>query len=424
MPDVNHGKSRSGPRWRGTWLRAAACLGLSSLVACASLGKQSTQPDLKPWPEIRPDVRVESLRARMYEYAITFAAEVDLAAAAIERRTADSTVRRNALTWRTRAIPEMRKACFRLEPVGALIDAWTLARQMEQLFSQGSGSSAFGPFQAEAVEASRRLVARMREIGDSIAVSQDARAEFEHRIIDPWIAEHPVHDLTFVRESPIARFADQSRARGDTLQSVGTMEDLALSLSQQARIYLADLPRQVQGELELIRADILSADDLASMQGDLHMSAAAANRIASTAEEVLPLALSERRIVLEEMNRQRALVMEALSVEREQAVGALVHAFAVERGEMLRNFESQRRATLEWATAERREVIDEVRRELAESIDALRGERAVVVDDVRQIVDGILVRVGLFLVAAVVLAPLVAHAYVRIWPRRRREPQT
>ena len=64
-------------------MRTAACLALCSLVACASLGKKSTQPNLKPWPEIRPDVRVESLRARMYEYSITFAAEVDLAAMAI-----------------------------------------------------------------------------------------------------------------------------------------------------------------------------------------------------------------------------------------------------------------------------------------------------------------------------------------------------
>ena len=267
-------------------MRAAAGLALASLVACASLGKKSTQPDLTPWPEIRPDVRVETLRAQMFEYSITFAAEVDLAATAIERRTADSTVRRNALLWRVRAIPEMRKACFRLEPVSALIDAWILARQMDQLFSDGAGAGAFGTLQPEAVAVSRRLADQMREIGGSIAVSPEKRAGFEHRVIDPWLADHPLRDITFVRESPIARFAEQSRARGDTLQSVGTMEDLALSLSQQARIYMADLPRQARGELELMRADMLPAEEVASMQGDLHASAAAADRIASTAEGV------------------------------------------------------------------------------------------------------------------------------------------
>ena len=48
-------------------MRTAAGLALSSVVACASLGKKSTQPDLKPWPELRPEVRVEALRARMYQ---------------------------------------------------------------------------------------------------------------------------------------------------------------------------------------------------------------------------------------------------------------------------------------------------------------------------------------------------------------------
>src|SRR5678816_4642055 len=84
--------------------------------------KKAPQANLAPWPEIRSDVRMENLRARMYEYSITFAAEVDLAATAIERRTTDATVRRNAVLWKVRAIPEMRKACFRLEPIAALID--------------------------------------------------------------------------------------------------------------------------------------------------------------------------------------------------------------------------------------------------------------------------------------------------------------
>jgi hypothetical protein len=64
----------------------------------------------------------------------------------------------------------------------------------------------------------------------------------------------------------------------------------------------------------------------------------------------------------------------------------------------------------------------EVHRELAASMEALRTERAVVVDDLRQIV--VLLRVGIYLIAAVVLAPLVAHAYARVGPRRWREPQT
>ena len=170
-------------------------------------------------------------------------------------------------------------------------------------------------------------------------------------------------------------------------------------------------------------SDLLPAEDGVSILSDVHVSAAAAGRLASTAEAMSPLFLNERRIVLDEMSRQRALVMDAISVERERAVGEIVRAFAAERTELLRNVESQRLATLEWATAERREAIAEVHRELAGSMSALRGERAVVVDDLRHMIDVVLLRVVIFLVAAVVLAPLVAHAYARVWPRRWRDPQ-
>ena len=410
-------------RCRVALTRTGACLVVSSLVACAGLGKKPTQPDLKPWPEIRPDFRTEALRLRMHEYSITFGAAVDLAATAIERRADDSTVRRNAVLWRARAIPEMRKACFRLEPIGALLDAWIFAAQMDQLFRQGPGTGAFGTFQPEAVEVSSRLLDQMRDIGRSIAVSPEAAAAFEHKFVEPWLTEHPLRDITFVRDSPIARFAEQSRESGDTFQSVGTMEELAISLAQQARIYLADLPRQVRGEVDLIRVDLLSSEPVASLQGDLHMSAVAAERIASTAEGISSLVPIERQTILDELSRQRTLVMDAVSAEREGAVSALSRAFAVERGELLRTFELQRLATLEWATAERREAVADVRRELAESIGILRAERAIVVDDVRRMVDAVLLRVALFLVAAVLLAPFVAHAYVRVWPRRWRRRQ-
>ena len=377
---------------------------------------------MKPWPEIRPDLRAETLRIRMHEYSTTFAAQVDLAASAIERQAPDATVRRNAMLWKVRAIPEMRKACFRLEPVSALVDAWILVRQMDQLFTAGAGAQAFGPLQADALAVSRRSVEQVREIGASIAVSPETRAEFERKFVDPWIDEHPLQDMSFVRESPIARFAEQSRSAGDTMQSVGTIEDLAVALSQQLRIYLADMPRQVRGEVDLMRSDVLPDEKVASMEGDLHTSAAAVDRLASSVETMPEVVLSERRIVLEEVSRQRGLVMAAISVEEERAVAAVAATLAAERGELLRGVEAQRLATLEWATAERRETIAEVHREVAGSIDALRGERAIAVDELRHIVDLELLRVALFLAAAVVLAPLVAHAYVRVWPRQWRDP--
>jgi hypothetical protein len=178
-------------------------------------------------------------------------------AASIERRTDDAIIRRNALTWRLRSVPEMRKACFRPEAVPALVDAWTLARQMEALFTTGASASAFGPFQKDVVDVSSRLVAGVRDIGSYIAVSADARDRIERDVVDSWAAAHPLRDVGFVRESAVARFAEQMRERGQVFQSVGTIEDMLTSLAQQMRIYLADLPKQVRGEVDLLRSDTL-----------------------------------------------------------------------------------------------------------------------------------------------------------------------
>jgi hypothetical protein len=423
MPAAGADRIRSKQRRRhaSLLLRAAAGLAVCLLAGCNALATKHTGADLAPWPEIRPDARMEVLRARMHEYSITFAAEVDVAAAGIERRTSDAAIRRNAVLWRVRAIPEMRKACFRLEPVSGLVDAWILARQMDQLFSDGAGAGAFGPFQSEAVAVSHGLLEQMRTIGASIAVSPQTRTEFERKFIDPWLVDHPLQDMTFVRQSPIARFAEQARESGQGLESVGTMEELAVTLAQQARIYLADLPRQVHGEVDLLRSDMLPEERVASLQSDLHTGAAAADRIAGAAEGITPLVLSERPIILEELSRQRGLLMDALSVEGDRTVDAMVRAMAAERGELLRNVEAQRQATLAWATSERREAIADLHREVAASLEMLRGERAVVVDNVRRIVDAVLLRIALFIAAAVLLAPLVAHVYVRVWPRRPRD---
>jgi hypothetical protein len=154
------------------------------------------------------------------------------------------------------------------------------------------------------------------------------------------------------------------------------------------------------------------------MQGDLHEAAAAAGRLASTGETLPALLGNERRIVLDEGSRQLALVLKAVSAERELAIDTIIRALAAERGEVLRDVASQRLVTLEWATAERREAIAEVGRELTGAIATLRGERAIALYEVRAIVNLVLLRVALFLIAGVVLAPLVAHAYARVWQRR------
>jgi len=394
------------------------CLAVTWLSSCASMQTAQPKPNLSPWPDIRTDFRPEVLQGRLREYAITFGAEIDLVAASIERRTDDAIIRRNALTWRLRSVPEMRKACFRPEAVPALVDAWTLARQMEALFTTGASASAFGPFQKDVVDVSSRLVAGVRDIGSYIAVSADARDRIERDVVDSWAAAHPLRDVGFVRESAVARFAEQMRERGQVFQSVGTIEDMLTSLAQQMRIYLADLPKQVRGEVDLLRSDTLPPSAVEAVLRDLGLAAGAADRAARTAELMPALAREERQAVLDDLAKQRVLLMQELGKERELALRGLSMTIAAERDLVLKAIDAERLATLEWGTVERREVVSVVRAEFQAAVAALDQERISAMDDTRRLVNGVLLKVALFVLLAVVLAPVVAHAYVRVWPRR------
>ena len=395
------------------------CLAALWLSSCASMQTAPPKPNLSPWPEMRTDFRLEVLKARLQEYAITFGAEIELAATSIERRTNDVNIQRNALMWRLRSVSEMRKACFRPEPIPALLDAWTLARQMEALFTTGAAANAFGPFQQDVVEVSSRLAAGVRDIGLYIAVSPDARDRIERDLVDSWAATHPLGDLAFSRESAIARLTEQMRERGDIFQSVGTMEEMLVSLTHQMRIYLADLPRQMRGEVDLLRSDALPPSAVEGVLRDLHLAAGAADRGARIAELIPALVREERQAVLDDLARQLSLLIQELEKERELVLDGVSMTIASEREVAMKAVDVLRLATLEWGTIERREVLNVVRQEFQTAIAAVHQERIAAMDDTGRLVNGVLLKVALFVLLAVVLAPIVAHAYVRVWPRRR-----
>ena len=345
---------------------------------------------------MRTDFRLEVLKGRLQEYAITFGAEIDLVASSIERRTNDVDIKRNALTWRLRSVPEMRKACFRPEPVPALLDAWTLARQMEALFTTGAAANAFGPFQKDVVDVSSRLVTGVRDIGAYIAVSPDARDRIERDLVDSWAVAHPLRDLAFSRESAVARFTEQMRERGEVFQSVGTIEEMLISLTHQMRIYLADMPRQVRGEIDLLRSDAVPPSTLEAVLRDLSLAAGAADRGARTAELMPALVREERQAVLDDLARQRALLMQELGKERELALEGLSMTIAAEREVAMKGIDVLRLATLEWGTVERREVINVVRQEFQAAVAALHQERIGAMDDARRLVNGVLLKIVAF----------------------------
>ena len=252
---------------------------------------------------------------------------------------------------------------------------------------------------------------RSRKSPVQIAVSPEARDQLERDVVDPWVATHPLPDMSLSATLPSPASPNRRRRAATSFSRSVPSKRSSRACPTDADL-LADLPRQVRGEIDLLRADVLPTDTLATAQGDLHSSAAALDRLAAIAESVPAFVQEERQAVLDEMNRQRALVLAAIATEREEAILALARDFAVERNQTLRDVEAQRLATLQWATGERRETIEDVGpRTSSGAVIALRTERTAFTEDVRRLIDAVLIRMVLFVIGGVVFAPLVARAY-------------
>jgi hypothetical protein len=361
-----------------------------------------------------PDV----LRARLNEYVVDFGASVERTADRIARETDDPEIRRNALMWKLNATLAMRKAGFRLDPIYACIDAWTLAAQMEDFLTTGAGSTLFGPLQPEAVGTSVRLHDEMREIARGIAAEPADADRWEAGAIETWAAGDPITDLAFARESATSRYAELVDRGTGVAGHVANLDERLSILSTQARLYLGDVSKILRWEAELMRRDLLGDAELEDVVESVGRLADEANRATDVAE-VMPVLLSdERAVILDEVDRQRALLAEEIGDQ----LSTVIEAVAAERLDILENIAEQRIHTLDWLGEEREVLVEFVHAEVAGMLDRIEstvGSTIARTDrELEQLADIVVIRLAMLIAAGLVLAPIVARIYVHVWPRR------
>lgn len=421
----------------------------TTLVGCASgTAPRSSTEQLG----FDSNYRYEVLWMHMREFSITFAAEVETCANRIRESSDDPLVHRRSLLWKARSIPEMRKACFRPDPLSALFDAWILSRQMQEFFAKGAGADAFGPFQPEVVAVCEGLVTQILEIRDALKTHDDAMAVTESDLIEPWIAAHPIADFSFNRQSTIAPFAELAPKSGGTFQTVSNINQQITVLTNQIRLALADMPKHVQWEADLIAQELAGPEEIDKLMADFSRITDSVDRAVGVAEQVPVLVHEECKVIFQELDRQLALIIEVLASEREAVLDAIskermevllavdleretvLNRITEERAKVIENVDAQRLATLAWAEGERGIVLDTLGKEIDGAIGELRAERALILDEVRAITDNTvrqadgeleelldlaLIRIVLLIALGIIAAPFVAHVYVRVWPTRQ-----
>jgi hypothetical protein len=253
---------------------AAAALLLGTAPACSV-----AIPEIKTDEQVqkRGDIAVtsEQVRVRARSLVEPLTAIVRDASDQILTSTHDPDVRRAALLWKIEAVPALRAALFRPNPLLAVFEAWVFAWQMLDAFESGPMKDVFGAAQPIAVQACQRLEEEVESVFTSLTISKDvsqARAAARK-----WAGEHPIRG-TVAGRATIA----SSRTKLDvetTLSATEVLGNLTISiddLNRQLATWTTQVLDEARWHAELYAFDLAREHGLSSMLQRAESAAASA----------------------------------------------------------------------------------------------------------------------------------------------------
>jgi hypothetical protein len=148
---------------------------LFSGVAATPAGQQVTQ---------------EELREKLEQFEDLFEAVVRRAGDELVQADNTRRTKRLTLIWQMRLLPMAQDAVSQENPLGGLLDVWSLCVRMRLYFTEGDGKALFGPHQQLAVQAARDCEKEIEKIAATILTSQ-MLAEARKRVTVV-ASEHPL----------------------------------------------------------------------------------------------------------------------------------------------------------------------------------------------------------------------------------------
>ncbi len=291
------------------------------------------------------EVTSREIRIRVSDYALTFSQTVELAADSILALATERTVARNALVWKTYAVPAIYRSATLSDPLMAWIDSRVLTYQMSDYFETGAGKDLFGELQPLALLATGFLEDELQRAAE--LAGQKARPELDAGIRE-FATENPLNNSYFFRRSPVevlAKYLGQDQVSG--LQAVGSMTELMEDMSQRLNIYAELLPRAGRWQAELMLAEMGDPDrsaiyleilnQLEAME-TLNTFLLSAPDLVDEQREILLEAVDYQRIAFENaLERYVASatdnVLTGLTDERKAAMADLERIFNAEIGD-------------------------------------------------------------------------------------------
>ena len=379
-------------------IRLALLLPALALPACMPQGRPVE--DYSRYDFIRNDLSPEVAQLLMQEYTATACDYFDRGVGAVAAAQTDAEIAENVERFRDAGLTAIRRAGWRLQPVGAAFDSVILFDQITAFLQSDEAKDAFGPAREGLVE----VLARIRPLADEVMekVAVDAATSRED-LVSTWVRENPLDGIELVRMSPLLRVADQTDRINDPLQTIARVQFSASAAYARLNEALLALPADVRRQIETVVRGVMREPLLVNA---LVGFARLGDGMKETGEALSAIDRhidDHRDVVLADLERQRISIIDAIGVER----AMILEAVAAERTAVLAAIAAEREEILAAVDVQVDKALDRTDSLVTTSVDRVVGG---VTDGIARILTGL----GITLVGIVMLL-----AFVTMVVRRR-----
>jgi len=305
---------------RAALLCSLAC-GAALIVGCAHPPKQTKFMSSLPGVTMSTD----ELRARVFELGRRETALVEEAVADAYNSTRDPRIRRAAVSWALKAIPDVQEATIHSDPLVALGDQWALALQTEIFAREGPGRARLGDAYVFVERAAQRMARESEQVA-TLVFGPSNVVKARDRVRE-WAQNNPITAATFAR--PSAKVAWPRALVGEergALAFIATTEDKMTLLSARLEMMNETMLDRVRWTSELVVADALGTENVASfldltrgMVDDEHDKLIA--DLAQQRDQLFAQLDGQRRAAFGDIARERAEIFERVATERAAIAG-------------------------------------------------------------------------------------------------------
>ena len=360
------------------------------------------------------------IRSRDQSLLGLYSAEIESAADKIRSESPSLLTRRQALVWKTEAIPALQTSMLNTDPFAAALDTWAFILQMKTHMEQPALKQRWGESYATAATTLAGMDAQMEQMLRAAAPSADVVAVRQK--IDAWANAHPIVVSLAGRQSldaDLIRRTEQTDLRAAA--SIRAIEESIGDLTARLDSYNTYLPKQARWQAELLLSDLAHDPQVNAAMSRVAALSGTLEKASSNMDRLPEFMGEARKAALADFEGQRLATQAFVREERLETINALNQA----RMATLLDLRKERLAATEDLRSERKIVLDSIRDNTATVMNDVNAatEKALVDFDARArgLIDHFFVRALELVLLVMILSLLTAWILLRRFTARGQD---